>query len=165
MKLQFQAERATSDQWRRIAALRLRALTDSPQWFAGNSNKESERSEADWRSLITSIRFVIYTYDGRDVGIMSVEKAEPIRGTDCWLGGCWIEPALRGRGITAMMIAQLDQICRSEGWKIQGLGVWPDNEIAIRAYLSCGFERHGEPMSSLSRPGQMYQIMVRDLPS
>lgn len=165
MKLNFQAERATSEQWRRVAELRLRALSDSPQWFAGNLEKERERSESDWRTLIRSIHIVIYTHAGRDVGIMSVERAEPIRGTDCWLGGCWIEPELRGGGITAMMISQLDEICREEGWRIQGLGVWPNNEVAIRAYSSCGFIVRGEPLESRSRPGQLYQMMVRELPN
>ncbi|MBM3722406.1 MAG: GNAT family N-acetyltransferase [Actinobacteria bacterium] len=165
VKLQFKAERAAGDQWRRVAELRLRALTDSPEWFAGNLDKESKRSEADWRKLISNIHIVIYSHEGRDVGIMSVEEAEPIRKTDCWLGGCWIEPALRGKGITAMMIEKLDEICGEEGWQVQGLGVWPDNEIAIRAYLSTGWKKRGEPLPSRSKPGQMYQIMVRELPS
>jgi RimJ/RimL family protein N-acetyltransferase len=165
VKLNFKAERASPDQWRRVERLRIRALTDSPEWFAGNLERESQRSEADWRLLISNIHIVIYSHDSHDVAIMSVEKAEPIRETDCWLGGCWIEPALRGKGITAMMISQLDEICRDEGWKIQGLGVWPDNEIAIRAYLSTGFRKRGEPLVSRSKPGQMYQIMVRELPN
>jgi len=164
VKVQFNSEIATPDDWHRVSELRIRALKDSPQWFAGSLEKEVERNEADWRSLIRAIDIVIYTYESRDVGIMSVERAEPIRGTDCWLGGCWVEPALRGRGITAMMIAKLDEICRSKSWKIQGLGVWPNNETAIRAYLSCGFEKRGEPQESRSRPGQLYQMMVRQLP-
>lgn len=164
MKKDFKAEIATADQWRRVSEIRLRALKDSPQWFAGDYLRESARSEADWRKMISNVEVVIFTHEGRDVGIMSVEIAEKIRGTDCWLTGCWIEPELRGQGITAMMISQLDEISRRRGWQVQGLGVWPDNEIAIRAYLSSGFTKHGEPLQSRTRPGQMYQLMVRKLP-
>ena len=164
MKVDFCAESAIPDDWKRVAELRLRALSDSPQWFAGDFARESARSETDWRTMISRIDVVLFTHDGRDVGIMSVEKAEPIRGTDCWLGGCWVEPALRGKGITSMMISQLDEISRKRGWKLQGLGVWPDNEIAIRAYVSCGFTKHGNPLPSRSKPGQMYQLMIRNLP-
>lgn len=164
MKLDFKAELASPDQWRRVSELRLRALKDSPQWFAGDFELESARSEIDWRTMISSVDVVMFSHDGRDVGIMSVEKAETLRGTDCWLTGCWIDPEFRGKGITAKMIAQLDEICRKRGWRVQGLGVWPDNEVAIRAYLRCGFAKHGEPLASRTRPGQKYQLMVRNLP-
>jgi len=164
VKLDFKAELASPDQWRRVSELRLRALKDSPQWFAGDFELESARSEIDWRTMISSVDVVMFSHDGRDVGIMSVEKAETLRGTDCWLTGCWIDPEFRGKGITAKMIAQLDEICRKRGWRVQGLGVWPDNEVAIRAYLRCGFAKHGEPLASRTRPGQKYQLMVRNLP-
>ena len=164
MKLDFNAELASPDQWLRVSQLRLRALKDSPQWFAGDFERESARSEIDWRSMISNVDVVMFSHAGRDVGIMSVEKAETLRGTDCWLTGCWIDPEFRGKGITAKMIAQLDEICRKRGWRVQGLGVWPDNEIAIRAYLSCGFVKRGEPLASRTRPGQKYQLMVRNLP-
>jgi GNAT superfamily N-acetyltransferase len=164
VKLDFQAELASPNQWLRVSQLRLRALKDSPQWFAGDFERESARSEIDWRNMISTVDVVMFIHDGRDVGIMSVEKAETLRGTDCWLTGCWIDPQFRGRGITALMIVQLDEICRKRGWRVQGLGVWPDNEVAIRAYLSCGFTNRGNPQPSRTRPGQMYQLMVRNLP-
>lgn len=62
------------------------------------------------------------------------------------------------------MIAELDQICVEEGWNSQGLGVWPDNETAIRAYTRYGFAKSGDPQPSRSKPSQLYQKMVRFLP-
>ncbi|NCX38309.1 MAG: acetyltransferase, partial [Actinobacteria bacterium] len=46
----------------------------------------------------------------------------------------------------------------------QGLGVWPNNERAIRAYKKYGFYEGGEPRPSRSRPEQLYIPMFRHLP-
>ena len=164
MKLDFKSTKALPEQWRRIKDLRIRAISDSPQWFASNLEKEQARSEAEWRETIANSYWIIYTYEERDVGIMTVEKADPIRGTDCWLSGCWIEPELRGKGIMAKMIEELDEISVKEGWLSQGLGVWPNNEVAINAYTKSGFVEQDEPKPSRSKPGQLYQMMVRKLP-
>lgn len=163
--MEFNSERVTAEEWQRLATLRLRALEDSPMWFAGDLEKERARTELDWRKLIDEMHWIIFCYEGRDVGIMTAEKADPIRGTDCWLASCWIEPELRGKGITSKMIEKLDEICRTEGWQTQGLGVWPDNEVAIRAYTKSGFVKRGEPQPSRSKPGQLYQMMFRELPN
>ena len=163
MNLEFKSARALPEQWRRVADLRIKAISESPQWFASNFEKEQTRSEAEWRALLADFYWIIYTCEEKDVGIMTVEKADPIRGTDSWLSGCWIEPELRGKGIMKKMIERLDEICRKEGWNSQGLGVWPNNEVAISAYTKSGFAKQGEPKPSRSKPGQLYQMMVREL--
>lgn len=164
MKIEFQAERGRPEEWRRIADLRLRSLEESPQWFSGDFSIENLRTKEEWQELISKIHWVIYSHRGVDLGLMTVEKSEPIRGTDCWLGGCWVDPRFRGSGITGKMIAELDQICVEEGWYSQGLGVWPENSIAIRAYTRHGFAKSGDPQPSRSKPNQLYQKMVRFLP-
>ncbi|MEY3374659.1 MAG: hypothetical protein RIT18_1290 [Actinomycetota bacterium] len=68
-------------------------------------------------------------------------------------------------GIMDLMIKELDAISREKGWSKQGLGVWPNNERAIRAYERLGFYKDGQPLQSRSRPGQLYQPMFRHLPS
>lgn len=157
----FQYFRLREEAWERGARLRLRALADSPEWFAGDFHKESSRTEGEWRDLIKRLHWIVFTLGERDVGMMTVEQAEPVRGTDCWLAGCWVEPELRGRGITAKMILVLDEICGQEGWREQGLGVWPENEVAIAAYTKNGFIKTGQPQPSRSRPNQLYQLMTR----
>jgi ribosomal protein S18 acetylase RimI-like enzyme len=68
-------------------------------------------------------------------------------------------------GIMEFMIDELDVISRDKGWSRQGLGVWPNNLRAIRAYERLGFYKVGEPLQSRSRPEQLYQPMFRHLPS
>ena len=96
--------------------------------------------------------------------LYSVSKADALRDADCWLFGCWIAPEFRGQGLMKLIIDELDQVCREEGWVKQGLGVWPNNERAIRAYKRHGFYQDGEPRPSRSRPTQLYIPMFRYLP-
>jgi RimJ/RimL family protein N-acetyltransferase len=95
---------------------------------------------------------------------MAVSKAEAIREADCWFFGCWLAPEFRGKGLMHLMIKELDRICANEGWIRQGLGVWPNNERAIRAYKAHGFYIGGEPRQSRSRPEQLYIPMFRHRP-
>lgn len=161
----FQCDELVEADWQRLSLIRIRALVESGQWFSGDLAKEQARGEADWRRVLSQAFWLVFTESSRDVALMSVERAEPIRGTDCWMASCWVEPDLRGRGITRRMIEELDRICRREGWRTQGLGVWPNNDVAIRAYQRVGFEKVGEPVPSRSKPGQLYQMMQRTLPA
>lgn len=163
MRVGFSSIRIREDEWQRAASIRIRALEDSPEWFSGDLHVENARSERDWRALVEQCYWINFLSDKEDVGMMTVEKADPIRGTDCWVAGCWVVPRLRGRGITSKMVEKLDEISRIEGWSTQGLGVWPDNVVAIRAYERAGFVKIGEPKPSRRKPGQLYQAMVRKL--
>lgn len=163
MRTDFIPLRAKPRHWRRVAKIRLRALEESPEWFSGNLEKERARKGRDWKAQIRSTYWVIFQASGKDVGLMTIGKADPARGTDCWIGGCWVTPELRGRGIMRSMISELDLISAEEGWVTQGLGVWPENEVALRAYERSGFAKVGEVKQSISRPEKMYQLMVRSL--
>ena len=159
--LNFTATLATPDLWQRVSALRLSALAESPRWFGGDFESESQFTEKQWRELITQDTWCIFSIAGNDVGIMAVAVAEPHRNTDCWLHSCWVDPQYRGKGIVREMINQLDEICRSKGWTRQGLGVWPENERAISAYERNGFVKDGPLQQSRRRPDQKFQQMLR----
>ena len=149
--------------WQELRHIRLRALEDSPEWFAAKFEVESARTPDDWQSELETAQWRLITKEGENVGMMAVSKAEPLRDADCWLFGCWIAPEFRGQRVMDLIIDELDQICRKEGWAKQGLGVWPNNERAIRAYKRYGFYEGGEPRQSRSRPEQLYIPMFRHL--
>jgi GNAT superfamily N-acetyltransferase len=159
----YQVIGLTDSDWRRIATLRLASLHESPQWLAGDLVEEEPRTEDDWRRIARESFWSAIVYEDIDVGIMAVAPAETIRNSDTWLHSCWIDPEHRGKNITALMIARLDEICRENGWSSQGLGVWPDNVRAISSYQRLGFVIGGEPRPSRRRPGQMYIPMFRSL--
>lgn len=149
--------------WQELRHIRLRALEDSPEWFAAKFEVENARTPDDWQSELETAQWRLITKEGENVGMMAVSKAEPLRDADCWLFGCWIAPEFRGQRVMDLIIDELDQICRNEGWAKQGLGVWPSNERAIRAYKRYGFYEGGEPRQSRSRPEQLYIPMFRHL--
>ena len=154
----------TFENWEELRNLRLRALEESPEWFAAKIELESARNPEDWERELETAHWRLIADSNNTAGMMAVSKAEPLRDADCWLFGCWIAPEFRGQGLMKMIIDELDQICRTEGWVKQGLGVWPNNERAIRAYKKYGFYEGGEPRRSRSRPEQLYIPMFRHLP-
>ena len=157
-------ERLGPSQWQRLRAIRLRALEESPEWFAALYEKEWQRPDSEWQKEASTAHWRAISREGIDIALMGVAVAEPIRECDCWLFSCWIEPSYRGRGIMKLMIDELDVICHDQGWIIQGLGVWPHNIRAIKSYEKYGFEKAGEPKPSRSRPDQFFQPMFRRRP-
>lgn len=161
----MEIERLDPIQWQRLRDIRLRALEESPEWFAALFEKESQRSDSEWQKEASTAHWRAISREGIDIALMGVTAAEPIRECDCWLFGCWIEPHFRGLGIMKMMIDELDAICVEENWTLQGLGVWPDNIRAIKSYEKYGFKKAGEPKASRSRPDQLFQPMFRRRPN
>jgi len=103
--------------------------------------------------------FLIASIDGIDAAVMSVEKLEGDFGATCWIGGCWSDPAYRGKGLLRAMMNFVDK--QDKGWQVQGLGVWIDNYSAIAAYEKLGFVKMGEDTPSTRQPGKFHQRMIR----
>jgi ribosomal protein S18 acetylase RimI-like enzyme len=92
---------------------------------------------------------------------MSVENLKGDFGATCWVGSCWVRPEFRRTGVLQALFDYLDSHAVQRDWLIQGLGVWIDNEIAIKAYEKLGFEKMGERQESTRKPGMYYQRMIR----
>ena len=154
----------SSSEANRLRNLRLRALSDAPYAFGADYKVESEKPIEYWQEYLEKTDWCFAVSDGVDVGLLAVDKADADRNSDCWLASWWIEEAYRGQGIPKLMLQWLDNLCTSKGWKKQGLGVWPENERAIAAYLKLGFVKGEKPLPSRSRPDKMYLPMYRNLP-
>jgi len=154
----------SSSEANRLRNLRLRALSDAPYAFGADYKVESEKPIEYWQEYLEKTDWCFAVSDGVDVGLLAVDKVDADRNSDCWLASWWIEEAYRGQGIPKLMLQWLDNLCTSKGWKKQGLGVWPENERAIAAYLKLGFVKGVKPLPSRSRPDKMYLPMYRNLP-
>jgi RimJ/RimL family protein N-acetyltransferase len=148
----------------RLRELRLRALADAPDAFGADYEVESDKPIEYWQDYLKNTEWCFAVSDGVDIGLLAVDKADADRGSDCWLASWWLEEAFRGQGVPALMLQWLDNLCLSKDWHKQGLGVWPENERAIAAYLKLGFIKGEKPLQSRSRPEKMYLPMYRNLP-
>ena len=151
----------SEDDWGRLRDIRLAALENDGHAFGGNLEAESAYDESAWREKFQIFTGVMAEVDGKDVGFMSIENLEGDFGATCWIGSCWIRPEYRGKGVLQSMFDFVDQVAAERDWLIQGLGVWVDNEIAIKAYQRLGFEMMGEKQESSRKPGMYYQRMIR----
>ncbi len=148
----------------RLRDLRLRALEDAPYAFGAKHNVESEKPIEYWQNYLENTYWCFATFDRKDIGLLAVDKADADRGSDCWMSSWWLAESYRGKGVPKVMLEWLDNLCETKGWHKQGLGVWPENERAIAAYLKLGFVKGEKPIQSRSTPDKMYLPMYRNLP-
>lgn len=96
----------TESDWRAFSAIRLKALRSDPSVFGSSYEKESGRTEADWRKWFDPAKTAIFMiFDGeRGVGMtcISVDRDDPTNRT-ALLWGSWLEPHMRGKGLSGMM--------------------------------------------------------------
>ena len=147
--------------WQRLRSLRLQSLADSPHAYGASHEVEAELSQDAWLERMGKSKYFAASIDGTDCAIMSVEELDGDFGANIWLGGCWVNPDVRGTGVMKAMVHFIDSVALDRGWQCQGLGVWHDNYPAIAAYERLGFECKGELQESTRKPGLFFQRMIR----
>jgi RimJ/RimL family protein N-acetyltransferase len=163
--------RIEEDDWQRFRDIRLKGLVDCPSAFSSTFDTESRYSEKEWREYTHEFHWTVFfdSDDSEDVAIMSVKEADPnlgwVKGSNCWLNGFWIDPRYRGKEKNVMkdMIQELDVFCQERNWNKQSLGVWIDNERAIKAYERFGFILDETPVPSTRMPGKVFFAMFRTI--
>lgn len=160
--MQIKIEKAQAFEAERLQRLRLAALKDAPYAYGAQYEVDKDKPISFWEQSLLNSHWFFTSSAGVDLGLIGVEKAAADRGSKCWIFGWWIQPAFRGQGIAALMLDAIDEFCVESQWRKQGLGVWPDNQRAIAAYLKLGFIA-GKPIPSRSKPDQLYLPMYRNL--
>ena len=151
------------DEWERLRDIRLRALKENPEAFGANINEVQKWSKDGWLKDFEKEDYLVASIEGVDVGMLYIEVLNGDHGATCWIGGCWTDPAYRGKGVMSALFNYIDKNAVAKSWTRQGLGVWTDNFSAIKAYEFLGFEFAGEKMPG-SREGRYFQHMVRTTP-
>ncbi|CAB4905629.1 unannotated protein [freshwater metagenome] len=149
----------------RLRALRLAALETAPYAFGAKYEDELLKPATSWQDRLKNTYWCFVTVDGKDIGLLAVDKAEKDRKSDCWISSWWISEEYRGKGIPKLMLDWVESLCFDNNWEKIGLGVWPENKRAISAYIKLGFVAGSEPMPSRSIPGEMYLPMFKDVGS
>jgi len=164
MTLSIQVYELTDSDWERLRTLRLASLADSPDAFGGSYEVEAELPREAWLERMSTLRFFTALIDNQDMAVMSIEQFDGDFGANIWLGGCWVDPSVRGTGVMKAMMGFIDSVAEERAWQCQGLGVWHDNYSAIAAYERLGFVVRGEMQESTRKPGMFYQRMIRQSP-
>lgn len=128
-----------------LKRIRLAALLDTPSAFAMTHAQESTNSDDRWAELASaraeghdhSTFFAVI--DGQEVGLVGGHRVDG--GSDVELVSMWTDPAGRGRGVGAALVAAV--VDWADGSPVN-LWVTQGNDAAQRLYERCGFAVTGD---------------------
>ena len=125
-----------------LRAVRLQALSDSPDAFGSTYDREIARTDADWqRWMSPGVTFILLD-DGGPKGIIAGMRDQ----TDAavvHLMSMWVDAALRGSGAADTLVASLVSWADRAGATVMRLAVIHDNHRARRFYERLGFRPNG----------------------
>ena len=140
----MQIERMGPNGWERVREVRLCALRDAPDAFARTLPEEEAQPREFWQERLASPEAAIFiaTLGEADVGIVGgapfLEREGAAR-----LGGMWVAPAARGRGVGDQLVDAVVEWARLFGYPRVVLDVGDTNAPAIRLYRRKGFQPTG----------------------
>lgn len=158
--------RLTGDDVDAYRAIRLEALTVSPESYGTSAENFAARStESLRRQLDTMALFAVAGPAGEPAGIVAYGRDEGERETHRgWLMQVYVKPALRGTGASLALLEAAVEHARSEVIQLH-LMVGAHNAPAIRLYQKAGFAIYGTDPRCLYVNGRYIDehMMVRFL--
>ena len=134
--------------WEIYREIRLTSLQESPDAFGSTWLRESALEESHWRSRVSPLpgRLPLGAFDDRQLlgiacGVCST--AEPGRADVYQM---FVEPAVRGRGISRLLMERLLRWFKQQQIERVYLVVSEGNLAAEKLYLSMGFQPVGQPV-------------------
>ncbi len=95
----------TENDWREFSQVRLKALQTDPNVFGSNYQKESQMTEAEWRSRLQEDNAIFLIFENETpIGMtgVSFDRNDPTKKT-ALLWGSWLAPHFRGKGLSELM--------------------------------------------------------------
>ena len=135
-------ESLNPNRWEVYKAVRLQALTDTPNAFGSTLEKEIEYSEDDWQRRLQRTdcnTFIALSEDEMPVGVVVCAAFEGHVG----LFAMWVAPEERKKGIGRALIDAVINWAKENDFGEILLDVADENLAAIRLYESNGFTRTG----------------------
>jgi len=134
----------TAADWRRVRAIRLRALESDPDAFATTLAEERARPEASWRERLENpaARTFVASDGGADLGLVTGGPWSGRPGV-AGLFAMWVAPEARGRGLGDALVGAVIDWAREADFAHLALEVADENGPAIALYARHGFEPTG----------------------
>ncbi len=131
-------------EWALFRSLRLRALAESPDAFAQTLADAQSRPDSYWIRLAESVTgpsgqiMLIAEEADRPAGLVFglLDPTQPATGR---VGGMWVDPEARGRGVGAALLDAVVAWARARGLQRLELWVTEGNSAAARLYRGAGF--------------------------
>jgi RimJ/RimL family protein N-acetyltransferase len=130
--------------WRAFRAMRLAGLAESPGNFFRAFAEEEAAPDSRWIALLSSDRQALFGLfdDGRMIGITGVFTSREDPGV-AKFGMTWIDPAWRGRGLSAPVYRERIQGAQGRHFARISVSHRRSNETSRRAMLAAGFHEIG----------------------
>jgi GNAT superfamily N-acetyltransferase len=147
--------------------LRLRALQEAPDSFGETFADVAARPFSYWEELTHSVaesgRHVMFlAYEGSDV----LGSIYGLRDQDCIergrVGGMWVEPAWRRRGVGRVLLQEVFRWAREHGFSRLGLWAPAHSPAALALYGRAGFRETGKRRALPTNPS--LQIVEMEAP-
>ena len=144
-----------------LETIRLRALADAPDAFAQTHAEISAKPDAYWEQMTYGLTrpdghaMLLAEDDGVVVGMAFgvMPQVRPQDRADVpHLGGMWVAPATRGRGVGRALAEAVLDWARERGLGLIALWVTEGNAPAIALYERMGFARTGKTDRLPSNP-------------
>jgi ribosomal protein S18 acetylase RimI-like enzyme len=147
-------------------AIRLESLSNHPEAFLSSAEDFAGRSDAEVQQTLRALTiFAAVLPDGSVGGIVAYLQNEGEKDRHRgWMLQVYVKPEHRGTGMARALCEHLIEHARNKVIQIH-LGVWSDNEPAIRLYKKLGFEIYGTEPRYLYVNGRYIDehLMVRFL--
>jgi GNAT superfamily N-acetyltransferase len=158
----FAVRRTVAKDWAALRAIRLEALSDTPEAFGSTFEAASNFSKDQWRQMAAQRCYYLAQHDGVVVGMISGGLNDDHPGTR-WLYGMYVTPAARGSGVAALLVAAVQDWARGEGVSELFLHVGVSVPRARAFYTKMGFAPTGESHDMTRDPALELITMRRSL--
>ncbi len=158
--MQFSVRRAAIGDEPVLRALRLQALTDSPNAFGSTYEREVARTMEDWRRWLAPGVTFIHETTGEPRGLVAGVR-DPNDASAVQLMAMWVHPELRGTGASDAFVSFVKSWANEVGATQVRLNVVEGNTRARRYYERSGFRATGR-QGTLERSGDTEIEMICD---
>ncbi|MFJ5677966.1 GNAT family N-acetyltransferase [Streptomyces sp. NPDC093097] len=129
-----------AEDWNLYRAVRLAALSDTPEAFGSTLGREQGFTEDTWRERLARRNQFLAEDGDKACGLIGVVQVRPGVAE---IVSMWVHPAARGRGVGDLLVLQALRWARDHDCPQVGLWVTEGNDRAERLYARHGFQRTG----------------------